>query len=73
MAEEAERKRGRLGLFPQAAPLIWASVADEVSELSSQHRAYDLVLIKIFAAKLEPDVFERGRLAGACELEGALK
>jgi len=72
MAEEAERKRGRLGLFPQAAPLIWASVADEVSELSSQHRSYDL-LIKTFAAKLEPDVFERGRLAGACELEGALK
>ena len=39
MEEEAERKRGRLGLFPQATPLIWASVADEVSELSGQHRA----------------------------------
>jgi hypothetical protein len=50
--KDAERIRGQLGLFPQTATLIRASVADEVSELSVQHRAYELVFIKTFAAKL---------------------
>jgi hypothetical protein len=46
---------------------------DEVFELSLQHRSYDLPWIKTFAVELVSDVFERRKLAGACELKGAFE
>ena len=47
--------------------------ADEVSELFTQQWAYHHPRIKTLTVKLEPDVFERRELAGACELKSAFE
>jgi hypothetical protein len=58
-------------LPPQAATRLRVRFADEVPKLSTQDGAFDLPWIETFAVKLELDVFDRIKLAGACELKGA--
>ena len=59
--------------LPQATTLFRVRFADEVSELASEKRAYHRPWIKTFAVKLESDVFERRKLAGARELKSAFE
>jgi len=59
--------------LPQATTLFRVRFADEVSELFTQQRAYHRPWIEPFTVKLESDVFERRKLAGACELKRAFE